>query len=336
MKLKKTLALIMGATLSIASLTGCSQTTLNYADELTKTAKWEATSTDMTGKITIDAQGVKENISFTSTGYCSGNKGYSKVDFITSDGLLDLKIPAIELYVDNGTTYINKSYYESMYSDNGMEVPKGLKELNAEYIGVDSGMDVESLKAFTTNPEALTELVKSIFGNSDIDLPYVQNGREYTMNLNSDEVMDLGVKGIKAAANNLENINNTFKLGFTAEDMAQIKAGINDPTFENGVKTLKEAIAGSTITSKEVFADDKYTMDFALNLKVKDFGNLSLTLNGVSTKSEVKEITIPANSVKLTQEQLQNLMGVSATDQVTQKTAYCKEQIKDCIANPAA
>ena len=336
MRLKKTLALIMGAALSVASLTGCSQTTLNYADELTKTAKWEATSTEMTGKVSIDAQGIKEDIGFKSTGYCTGNKGYAKVDFTTSDGTSNIKLPNIEVYVDNGTTYINKSYYEGIYTNNGMEVPKQLKDLNADYIGIDSGVDVASLKTLTTSPEALKSLVKSVFGESDIDLPYVQNGREYTMNLNSNDVVDLGVKGIKAISNNLENVNTTFKLGFTTEDIAQIKTAINDPAFNNGVAAVKEALAGSTITSKEVFADDKYTMDFGLNLTVKNFGNLSLTLNSASIKSDVKEIEIPTNSIKLTQDQLVTMMGADSEEQLAQKTAYCKESVKDIIVNPAA
>lgn len=334
MKFKKTLALIMGAALSVASLTGCSQATMNYADELAKTGKWEATSSEMTGKVSIDAQGVKEDINFTSTGYCSGNKGYAKVDFTTSNAQ-NIKIPSIEVYVDNETTYINKSYYEGIYTSVGMAVPDGLKALNADYIAVDSGIDVASLKSFTNEPEALNTIVKSIFGESDIDLPYTQNGREYTINLNSNDAVDLAVKGIKAAGNNIENINNTYKLGYTAEVLNQIKAAVNDPTFDQSVAGIKETVAGSTITSKEVFADDKYTMDFGVNLLIKNFGNLSLTLNGTSTKSEVKDITIPAKSVKVTQEQLQTMLG-GTQDQVTQKTAYCKEQLKEAIANPAA
>lgn len=335
MKFKKTLALIMGAALSVASLTGCRQTTMNYADELAKTGKWEATSSEMTGKVSVDSQGVKKDINFTSTGYCTGNKGYAKVDFTTTNDTLNIKIPPIEVYVDNGTTYINKSYYEGIYTSTGMAVPDGLKAINADYIGVDSGIDAASLKSFTNEPEVLNTLVKSIFGESDIDLPYTQNGREYTINLNSNDAVDLAVKGIKAAGNNIENINNTYKLGYTAEVLNQIKAAVNDSTFDQSVAGIKETVAGSTITSKEVFTDDKYTMDFGVNLLIKNFGNLSLTLNGTSTKAEVKDITIPANAVKLTKEQLQTLISENQ-EQAAQKTAYCKEKLKEAIVNPAA
>ena len=338
MKFKKTLAIIMGAALSIASLSGCSQTTLNYVDEIEKTNNWEATSSEITGKISVDAQGSKEEINFTSTAYSLGDKGHAKVNFTTSNSESNIKIPNMEIYVDNGLCYINKSYYEDMYTNNGIDIPKGLKELNTDYIALDQGVDVASLEAMTNEPEALTNLLKSIFGDSDIDLPYVQNGREYTINLDSDDVLDLGIKGIKAIANNLENVNNTFKLGFTSDDITQIKATVNDQSFTNGISGLKEAISGSTISSKESFSDDDYSIDFGMNLIVKDFGNISLSINGTSTKSEIKDIVLPANSVKLTQEQFQAILVGNDEKQVNAQISYGKEElgIKNFIVNSAA
>ena len=60
----------------------------------------------------------------------------------------------------------------------------------------------------------MVQFGKLIFGdNNNIDLPFVQNGREYTINLDANQTVDLAAKAIKAAGNNLDNINNTFKLG---------------------------------------------------------------------------------------------------------------------------
>ena len=338
MKLKKTVAIIMGAALSIASLTGCSQATMNYADELAKTEKWEATSSEMSGKVSINAQGIDEQINFTSTGYATGDKAYAKVDFTTTDNTLNLKIPSIEMYVDNGVSYINKSYYEELYSNNGLEVPKGLKELNADYIAVDSGVDVAAMKSLTSEPETMNNLIKSIFGDSGIDLPYVQNEREYTMNLNSNDAVDLGVKGIKAAADNLDNINNIFKLNLTADNIASFKTYVKDAAFDNGIAAVKEAVSGSTISSKEVFSDDKYTMDLGINIVLKDFGNISMDMTGSSSKSEVKEITMPTNFVKLTEEQLQSIISEDNEEQITSQTGYSKESLNlnDVITKAAA
>ena len=47
MKIKKTLALIMTAALTVGTMAGCSQATLNYSKELSNTAKWEATTSDI-------------------------------------------------------------------------------------------------------------------------------------------------------------------------------------------------------------------------------------------------------------------------------------------------
>lgn len=41
MKMKKTLAFIMTAALTVGTMAGCSQSTLNYAQELSNTAKWK-------------------------------------------------------------------------------------------------------------------------------------------------------------------------------------------------------------------------------------------------------------------------------------------------------
>ena len=66
---------------------------------------------------------------------------------------------------------------------------------------------------------------------------------------------------------------------------------------------VKTALAGSTITSKEVFTDNNYTSDFNMNLQVKDFGKISIAMKSTSTKSEVKAITLPTSKIKLTAEE---------------------------------
>ncbi|MGN0144563.1 MAG: hypothetical protein ACI398_06230, partial [Clostridium sp.] len=264
---------------------------------------------------------------FTSTGYNSGDKGYAKVSFSSADSALNKKLPDIEVYADGGTAYINRSYYEELYTNLGLEVPQGLKDLKADYIGVDSGIDAESLKSLTNEPESLNKLIKSIFGNSDIDLPYTQNGREYTMDLNSDEAIDLGVKGIKAFSDNIENVNNTYKLGFTADDISEIKNTISSEAFNNGIAGVKDAIAGSTLKTKEVFDDDKYSADFEMNVIVKNLGNISFTFNSISTKSAVKDVEIPANAVKLTQEEFQKALAPANEEKSVQSVSYAKEII---------
>ena len=325
MKIKKTLALIMTAAMTIGTMVGCSQATFNYSKELTNTAKWEATTSNMEGKVNVDIQGVKEEVTFTSTGYTTKDQTYVEVKFNNTSG--KFKIPELKEYLDGTTIYINKSYFEGIYAITGEPIPEGLAKIKEEYIAIDSaslGMDINQMKSLTTQPDAMVKLAKVVFGGSDIDVPFVQKGREYTINLDANQTVDLTAKAIKAAGNNIDNINNTFKLGLPAEAITEIKASVNDAKFDASLNDIKTVLAGSTITSKETFTDTNYTSDFNMNLKVKDVGNISLIVKSTSTKSEVKAITLPTSKIKLTMEELAKISTptnttVAATTNVVAK-----------------
>jgi hypothetical protein len=310
MRMKKTLALIMTVAMTIGTIAGCSQATLNYSKELSNTAKWEATTSNIEGAVNIDAQGVKEEVTFTGTGYTSKDKAYVEMKFNNTSG--KIKIPEIKEYVDGNTIYINKSYFEGICTMTGQSIPESLSKIKEEYIAIDSlstGMDISKLKELTTKPDAMIQLGKSVFGdNTDLDIPFVQNGREYTINLDADKTVDLSAKAVKATCNNLDKINSTF-LGskLTAEYIAGIKTAVNDVKFDAALPEIKTALAGSTITSKEAFTDNIYTSDFNMNLQVKDFGKMSFVMKSTGTKSEVKEIAIPTSKIKLTAEEFAKL-----------------------------
>lgn len=306
MKMKKTLALIMTAALTVGTMAGCSQATLNYSKELSNTAKWEATTSNIEGKVNVDALGVKEEVTFTATGYTAKGESFVDMKFNNTSG--KIKIPELKAYTDGTTSYVNKSFYEGIFALSGQTTSTGLANIKEEYIAIEnpttSTMDVNKIKALSSQPDAMVELGKLVFGeNSALDLPFVQNGREYTINLDADKTVDLSAKAIKAACNNLDNINNTFKLGLKTEDIAQIKTAVNDAKFDTSLNEVKTALAGSTITSKEVFTDNNYTSDCNVNLQVKDFGNISFVMKSTCIKSEVKEITLPTSKIKLTAEE---------------------------------
>lgn len=307
MNFKKSLAIVMTASLSVATLTGCSEETKNYTKDLAKVTEWESKDSKSNGTVIVEAKGVEEKISFTSTTYESNDKAYGEIQFTDSNGIIN--IPEIKMYTDGTTAYINKGYYEGLYTMSGLAIPDSIKNINAEYIGIDSGTDYEALKGLMTDSDSILNIAKIIFGDSDIDLPYVQNGNEYTIDLDTNETVDLGVKAIKAISNNLENLNSTYLLGLSKENIDSVKNAISDASFDTKVATVKDTLAGSTITSKEVFDTDKYTADINLNVQVKDLCNANVTVNSVTSKAEAKEITMPTSTVKFTAEEFQKLMG---------------------------
>lgn len=311
MKLKKTLALIMTAAMTIGTMAGCSQATLNYSKELSNTAKWGATTSNIEGKINVNALGTQEEVTFTATGYATKDQAHIDMKFNNTSG--KFKIPEMDIYTDGTTAYINKSFYEGLETMSGGTESTGLANIKEDYIALENsaatGMDVNKIKALTSQPDAMVQLGKLLFGeNSDMDLPFVQNGREYTINLDSNQTVDLASKAVKAYINNLDNLSNTFGLKLKIEDIAAIKSSVNDEKFNTAVTEAKTALAGSTVTSKEVFTDSSYNADININLQIKDFGKMSIVMKATSTKSEVKAITLPTSKVKLTAEEFAKLV----------------------------
>ncbi|BCZ48672.1 hypothetical protein psyc5s11_47390 [Clostridium gelidum] len=221
------------------------------------------------------------------------------------------------MYTEGTTSYINKSFYEGISAIGGQTESTGLASIKEEYIAIDSaasGVDVNQFKSLATQPDALVEVGKLVFGeNSNLDLPFVQNGREYTINLDANQTVDLAANAIKAGVNNLENLNKTFKLELKAEDIAQIKTEMNSTSFDTGLTEAKKALAGSTITSKDIFTDINYTSDCNINLQIKDFGKISIAVKATSTKSEVKAITLPTSKIKLTAEEFAKISAPTST-----------------------
>lgn len=314
MKMKKTLAIIMTAALAAGTLAGCNQATLNYSQELSNTAKWEATTSNLDGTFKIDAKGMSKQVNFSATGYKAKDKAYVNIKLTDPTGLI--KLPEIKEYVDlsSGSVEINKGYFEEIYTLTGQAVPNGLAQIKEEYLSFDlasSGLDKDKIKALC-QPDGMAQFTKLLFGEkNDLDLPFVQNGREYSLNLNSDQTTDLAVKAIKAATNNLDNINTSFKMGLPAESITQMKAAVNSSEFDKGLAEVKVALAGSTISSKETFTDTSYNSDFSMNLKVKDFGDVSLNMKSSAVKSEVKEIISPTSVLKVTQADLLKILTPS-------------------------
>lgn len=328
MKLKKTLALIMTAAMAIGTMTGCSQATQNLSSEISKTSKWEAFDINAEGKQNIEILGSNQEIKFTSTGYATKDKAY--IDMKFNNDTSKYKLPELKEYFDGKTLYINKSYYEETYSLNGLAVPEGLSKIKEEYIGIDlqaMGIDMNKLRLFMVNPDSMTKLCQLVLGNNNgLDLPFVQNGREYALDLNSKQIVDLATKAVNAGssnlenASNLENLNNTLGLKIKSEDVKAFKAAFDSAGYDTKLE-------GSTANLKYTFTDNSVTLNYNFNLQVKDLGKFGVDMKTTSTKSALKELTFPTSIIKLSPEELVKLTipkGKTTTEIAATKNVVAK------------
>lgn len=308
MKLKKTLSIIMAATLSIFTITGCSVEEKNYSKEVDKLAKWEAINTEFNGEISVEADGLKENFKFNGEGYIQEQtKGHMNFKFNNASG--KIKLPDMDMYLNNGLMYVNKDYYINNFTLNGIEAPEGIKNIPAEYIAIDSGMNVNALVELTKSPDYLSNLVTQFLGkNNDIAIPMKQNDREYSVDMNSDEIVDLASKVIGGLSENLDNNDSITSLGLNEDIIKQFKNNITDPSFKTMLEQAKPMIKGSTLSTKEKFADDGYTANVNMNFEIANTVKVTIKINSVSKKAESKDIEIPINKTVLTQEQFVNII----------------------------
>ncbi|MDR5588950.1 MULTISPECIES: hypothetical protein [Clostridium] len=308
MKLKKTLSIVMAATLSIFTIAGCSEQGKNYSKELNNLTKWEATSSEFTGEMSIEANGENENFTFSGTSYMKGQtQGHMNFKFNSKSGKIN--IPELDMYLDNGISYISKNYYTQNFTLNGIEAPKSISNISADYIGIDSGLDMNSLIELTKSPDYLSNLSTQLFGkNNDVEIPMKQNGREYSVNMDSDQIVDLVSKGISGLSENLDNSNSTFKLGLNEEMIKTLKEGVKDPSFKTMLEQAKPMLNGSNISTKEKFTDDSYTAEFNMNVQIAGMAKINIKVNSTSKKAEVKDVSMPVNRVTFTQEQFMNMM----------------------------
>lgn len=313
MKLKKTLALIMTAAMTIGTMAGCSQATQNLSSEISKTSQWEAYDTDSEGTQNIEMLGSNQEIKFTSTGYSTKDKAYIEMKF--DNGKNMYKLPELKEYFDGKTLYINKSYYEETYSLNGLAVPEGLSKIKEDYIGIDlqaMGIDMNKLSLFSGKPDSMAVLSQLVLGSNNVlDLPFVQNGRDYTLNLNSSQIVDLATKVVNTGtsnlenAANLENLNNTLGLQIKAEDVKGFKAAYDAAGYDT-------KLDGSTANLKYTFTDNSCTVNYNVDLQIKDFGKYGIDMKTTSTKSNLKEMTFPTSTIKFTLEEFTKLIMPTA------------------------
>lgn len=345
--MKKKLALFMTMMLMATSLVGCSSEQKAYFDETQKMANWESSESDVTGKMVLKVAvpAVEEgtaavkpemkfetiNVDFNAKGYTLNEQGKDLKGIVTMNlksdkDLIDIK--DVKIFVDGDKVYISKNYFEGIITSAGEAIPEKVKQIKQEYILIDGSVnsammtDDELMKnseyqamikyiESATSPEKKDEMMaklSKVMEIVDFDVPVTKSGRTYTMQLNSDQLLEKALKSMDNIVNNTEEILKIMELqsqlNITAQDIATLKAEYKATGKAEAVKafaTAKEMIKGSNITSKETFADDTYASDVKIKVLVKDMLDTEMTIKQTAKKVDKQEVNVPKieNSIEM-------------------------------------
>jgi len=331
---KKIIAIVM-TVLMLLGTVGCSTEGLSLYEEMKKPSAWEAVESKGTVVVSVDAAGEKVNVSANFSGYVNTKEQQAYIDmqisqFEVSGIKSDVKFAPVKMYLDKKTVYISKTYFTDLFAVSGAPVPQAFANIKADYIGLDtSAVTTGQIMQITPiDQENVLKLVEKMFIGSEVKVPITQKGREYTIALDSKQMVDLSVGFLKEMMNNVDEINKISNTGFTQKDIDAQKAQF-ETALEQGTVMLKPIIDGSKLTLKYTFEDNKYKQNLEANIKVA-FGGESVSMNIVTTsessKIAKKAIVLPTSKVVYTMDEFMKLLmpvyaQVDAAQVITKKDA---------------
>ena len=309
-RMKKIIGVIMAAFMLFAAV-GCSTEGLNLYGEMKKVSAWEAQEAkgNVTASIKMSGEDIKISGEFSSFVNTKDKQGYIEMKLNPVESArtkVDFQLSPVKMYLDNQTIYISKSYFTDLIKISGEPMPAALQDIKDEFIGINTAVDGKEVKV---DQEAALKLFEKLFVNSKVNMPITQKGREYTIELDSNQMTDVTIALAKEILNNIDEINKISNTGTTQKEIDAKKAEI-EKMLEQGKVMVKPAIDGSKMTAQYTFEDDKYkeSVNAALKVKVdKETMTMDVTATSESLKAAKKAITLPTSKKVYTMEQLMTL-----------------------------
>lgn len=317
---KKVLALFT-TLFMLFTLVGCNTEGVSLAKELDKVAGWESIeeSGSMNIDMTVDGESVKlaaDYVAYSNQKDLQMEMTLTPKSVEVSGVKVDLtqglyKLSPVKMYMDGMKFYVSTSYITELCGFVGID-PSTTVDVSKAYLALDltdfmatSGLNLEELKNSSASSYTTYE-------NLNVQLPIKQEGRKYTLELTSDQMVDSFFGLVLESMNSQSDLlKETYKsMGLTDaqidEVLAQVKAVYGDETKA----VVKPAIKGSTAKAVFDFKDDQYTTDLSAAIKVTVEGesiSMNMTVKDTVKKATKKAIAFPTSVKTYTMEDIMGL-----------------------------
>lgn len=320
--MKKKIGLFLALVLTLSMvLAGCTSEQVGLLNEMKKIEAWEASSIKQSMTMTIDVENEKATITADVTGFTNLKDATSSLDMTMKCKELNMNIP-VKMYINKDKVYINKEYFAALAQLSGADVAK-INKLSADYIILDlnAGNDVlgltNQLGTMTnlTSTDATYKLLQNISTDIGLNVPVTKEGNTYKIKLTSDQLVDIAKNVINTSVANLDKLNTTYKLGLSKEEINEFVKGYNSQKaeIEEALPEVKQILKGSYFDMTYKFEESKVTQDAKLVIKAEGIFNLSMDMSVQSVKEEPKNITMPANAVVMSINDITELFNSSYT-----------------------
>lgn len=299
----KKIALVMSLVMMIFTFSGFTTAEKAYLDETMKLYEWDAIESqqDISFELTVPGEiAVSYDMDISSEASMEDFTTYIEID--TQAHGLSPKIPAIKMYTKGADMYINTEAFVAFAKMAGIESDK--LAFTEEYVMLKSEQQVE------VNQNMIKELYAFIEQlDPGVDTGLVQDGNEFTLEMDSDKMVDLLDAYIVAVIENIDKLPEALMQGQpTVSEQDKQQALEMYTAFVAPYKQIiKDAIKGSTYSEVTVFEEDKYTQTASFELKTPQ-GDAKLEMDSVSNRKDEADITLPTSVKILTQDDFNELV----------------------------
>lgn len=299
----KKLAIVMSLVMMVFTFSGFTTAEKAYLEETKKLYEWNAIESqqDISFELTVPGQvAVSYDMNISSEASMKDFTTYIEID--TQEKGLSPKIPAIKMYTKGADMYINTAAFVAFAKMAGIESDK--LAITEEYVMLKSEQDVEIDQNMIKELYSFVEQL-----DPGVDTGLVQDGNKFTVNMDSDKMVDLLDAYILAVIENIDKLPKAFMQGQPAvseqdkQQALEMYAAFVAPYKQ----IVKDAIKGSTYSEVTVFEEDKYTQTASFDLKTTQ-GNAKLEMSSVSNRKDKADIQLPTSVRVITQNEFNALI----------------------------
>lgn len=332
---KKVIALLMTVFMML-TMAGCTAQGTSLLGELKQMSAWE--NQECTGTFNFEfAMGEGEDAQKVAlTADCSS---YMNAKTLQGEFVLTLKqaqyngmtldftqgvykLSPITMYMDGMKFYVSTTPIKEVAKLLGEDVST-VEALSADYVGLDMTEEVKAAGFDVTKVDDFYAKAFKIYEDSKVELQVAQNGREYTIELNANEMVDKYIALCKELLNNPMITASYKKLGLTDEEIMQALSEA-PAMLDTMAEQIKPYIQGSNAKVTYAFTDNTCKETAELNgvfTLGEEKGTLTVKADSDSKKVAAKTITIPTNAKVYTMAEIEKLAVEPAVEESTTTVA---------------
>lgn len=297
----KKILLVTLLIISMLSIVGFTSAGTSYWDNMKEIYEWDAIEevSEMDINLSIPGESHEYKINTNGKSNLKDMSSYLEIKVEDIKGLQS--VPTIKMYTSGSDIYINKEVVLSLLSAMGAE---GSIDIQEEYIAIESAQN---------NMDFSSNMLQDTIGFIDnmdlgIDLDMVQEGNTYTLTLESDELIDLLDAYMGYVINNIDQLPNAMPEDVTITEAEKQEALKGYNTFVKEYKEMARMfISGSKYYQESIFGEDELKQKVKLDIKTP-MGQLGMNSESVSTRLTSYNVELPKSVMRITSEELEELI----------------------------